>query len=100
MTMYSRVTTVHGDPAKADDAIQAFRDRALPVVREAAGFKGSILLVDRTTGVGLGISLWESEEAMQATESAVSAIRDANAAAMGADAPSVDRYEVAVFETP
>jgi heme-degrading monooxygenase HmoA len=99
MTMYARVTTVHGDPARADEAIQAFRDRALPMVREAAGFKGSILLVDRASGHGLGISLWESEEAMQATEQAVSAIRDANAAATGGSIPTVERYEVAVYET-
>ncbi len=99
MGMYARVTTVHGDPARADEAIEAFRDRALPLVREATGFKASLLLVDRTSGHGLGISLWESEEAMQASEAAVSAVRDATTAAMGGDAPTVERYEVAVYET-
>jgi heme-degrading monooxygenase HmoA len=96
--MYARVSTVHGSPENVDEGIQQFRDGALPVVQQAQGFKGALLLVDRHSGNGLGISLWDTEENMNATEEAVRGVREEATRAMGGDAPTVDRYEVPIFE--
>jgi heme-degrading monooxygenase HmoA len=98
--MHARVTTVQGDPAKADEGIAGFRDGALPIVREAGGFKGALLLIDRETGKGIALTLWDSEEAMKATEEAVKPQRERVTEEMGAETPTVDRYEVAVLEMP
>jgi quinol monooxygenase YgiN len=97
--VYARVTTVQGSPGKEEEGIQQFRDEVLPVVKAAGGCKGALLLVDRHSGKGLGISLWEDKEAMDASEDAVKGPRQAATQAMGeTGTPTVDRYEVAVYE--
>ncbi len=98
--MYARVTQISGSPDAADAGIANFRDDALPALRQIDGNEGALLLVDRTSGKGMAITLWESEEALRASEESVIQMRAQAADAMGASGePSVDRYEVAVFET-
>jgi quinol monooxygenase YgiN len=97
--MYARVTAVQGSPDRAEEGIQQFRDEVLPVVKAAGGCKGALLLVDRQSGKGLGISLWEDKEAMDASEDAVKGPRQATTQAMGqTGTPTVEGYEVAVYE--
>jgi heme-degrading monooxygenase HmoA len=98
--MYARVTTVKGDPARAEKGIEGFRDGALPIVRKADGFRGGMLLVDRQSGKGIAVSLWDSEDSMNASDSAVKEERTKASRDMGAGTPTVARYEVAVFEMP
>ena len=97
--MFARVTTVMGSPERGEEEITDFRENVVPFVR-AEGGKGAILLVDRETGKGIGITLWESAEAMQASEERANQLRANVAGAMAPTAPpAVERYEVAVFET-
>lgn len=99
--MHARVTRVTGSADRTDEGIQSFRDKVLPVVQQAAGFRGTLLLVDRQSGKGIGISLWESEEDMRASEEAVAPTRQQTTEALGATGePEVERYEVAVLEMP
>jgi heme-degrading monooxygenase HmoA len=98
--MHARVTEITGSPDAADAGIANFRDETLPMLREIDGNKGALLLIDRTSGKGLAVTLWDSEDAMRASEERVKAMRAQAAETLGATgAPSVDRYEVAVFET-
>lgn len=97
--MYARVTTIQGPPESTDESIMVTREKALPQARQITGFKGALSLVDRTTGKGLTITLWESEEALQTSDEAANRIRsEAVAAVTGAEVVSVDRYEVAIDE--
>ncbi len=93
--MHARLTTIQMDPSRIDDALQSLRDNDVPQFEQIDGFKGFTLLVDREGGKGVGISFWESAEAMQASEEAVKAARQQAAEAAGArSAPVVERYEV------
>jgi formylmethanofuran dehydrogenase subunit E len=94
--MHARVTTLDGSPADVDNGIANFRENVLPLVDE--GGKGAILLVDRQSGKAVAITLWEDADALAASEEAANALRADAAREMGAQQPSVDRYEVAVFE--
>ena len=97
--MFARVTTVAASPDAIERGVEDFRRNVLPFVRESGG-KGALMLVDQQTGRGLGISLWETEEAMQASEEKANQLRSAVADTIGVvEQPTVDRYEVAVFET-
>jgi hypothetical protein len=97
--MYARHVTVKGSPDRADEAISSVRDRVLPVLRECAGFKGQLLLVDRDKGEAIGISLWDTEENMNASEEKVAAARQQTATEVGASAtPDVALYELPIFE--
>ena len=59
-----------------------------------------MLLIDRQSGEGMAITLWEDEAAMQASEEQANELRRAAVQALGSiEEPRVERYEVAVFET-
>jgi hypothetical protein len=47
-----------------------------------------------------GVSLWESEEALRATDEAAARIRGGVVEATGGTVASVENYEVVVFEAP
>jgi hypothetical protein len=62
------------------------------------GFKGMIALGDRHSGKTLGITFWETEEAMRTSEEAAKRLREESAEAGGDTIVSVERYEVGFFE--
>jgi heme-degrading monooxygenase HmoA len=71
----------------------------LPQAKEGdPGFKGIIALTDRQGGKLLGITFWESEEAMRATEEEASRLREESAEVGGGTVAGVERYEVGLFE--
>src|SRR5919202_1605058 len=51
-------------------------------------------------GKTLGITFWENEEAMRASEEAASRMREESAEAGGDTIAGVERYEVGLFEVP
>lgn len=40
----------------------------MPVVKEQKGFKGFVVLADRSTNKGIAYSIWETEADLKATE--------------------------------
>ena len=72
--MYARVATFESDPTKIDDAIDLVRSEVDGPV--PAGLEGAkmLMLVDRKSGKGVGITLFESEEAMQRGDQALNAM--------------------------
>lgn len=96
--MFGRVTTMQGPTDRAQEFVLDLEDQVLPEARKMAGFKGLLSLLDRTTGRGMTISLWESEDAMRASEEAADRLRGGTAGAMEAKVLSVDRYQVVTDE--
>jgi len=97
--MHARVTSLSGSPGEVDAGIADFREKVVPFTHEQGG-KGGILLVDRQSGQALAITLWEDEQALRASEERANELRAAVAEEMRtSEEPTVDRYEVAVFET-
>jgi hypothetical protein len=98
--MYARVTIISGSSQdKLDDGIANFRAEVLPAVREMGG-RGALMLVDRATGNGMGITLWPDEDSLRASEERANELRARVTEEMGTEEqPRVERYEIAVFET-
>ena len=72
--MYARVATFQSDPDRIDDAISMVRAE---VDGEApAGLEGAkmMMFVDRQSGKGLGITFFDSEEAMRRGDEALNAM--------------------------
>lgn len=92
--MYARVTVVQASPDKIEHGIDSFNSTVLPAAKAVDGYRGVLLLVDRTTGKGMGITLWESEDARRRGAEAVEEVRATTIKAMGASVPPVDEYEV------
>lgn len=99
--MFARHVTVHGSPDRIDEGVRVQRENVVPVLLGCDGFKAQIFLVDRATGDVIGMSLWETEEDMLASEAKVRPVRERVAQQMEASAaPEVRIYEVPVFELP
>ena len=98
--MYARVSTLEGPPELIDEGLRQVREVVLPGARHIDGFKGMIALADRQSGKTLGITFWESEEAIRASEEAANRLREESAEAGGGTIAGVERYEVGLFEVP
>ena len=98
--MHARVSIFEGSPDQLDEGLRQAREQVLPRARQMDGFKGLIALGDRQSGKTLGITLWESEEAMRASEEAANQLREESAEASGGQVAGVERYEVGLFEVP
>jgi heme-degrading monooxygenase HmoA len=99
--MHARMSIFEGSPDMIDESLRQAREVILPQAKEGdPGFKGIIALTDRQSGKMVGITFWESEEAMRATEEGASQRREESAEAGGGTVAGVERYEVGLFEVP
>ena len=72
--MYARVATFESDPASVDQAIEMVRNEVAGDT--PAGLEGAkmLMLIDRSSGKGLGITLFDSEDAMRRGDEALNAM--------------------------
>jgi heme-degrading monooxygenase HmoA len=96
--VYARVSIFEGSADQLDEMLRQAREQVLPWAKQMDGFKGLIALGDRQSGKTLGITLWESEEAMHASEEDANRMRTETAEASGEQVAGVERYEVGLFE--
>ena len=90
--MYARVATFQSDPANVDDAITMVRaeveDSETPEGLEGAKM---LMLVNRETGKGVGITLFETEDAMRRGDEALNTMNPGS---------TERRVSVEFFEVP
>jgi hypothetical protein len=96
--MYARVTTLEGSTDRMDEGLRVLREHALPQLQQQDGFKGYLALGDHHSGELIGISFWESEQAMRAAEDVGDRMRSETAGAISDTIADVARYEVGLFE--
>lgn len=94
--MFARVSTYQGPPDQIDEGVRHAQESILPRIQGLDGFQGVYFLVDRQSGKGLSITLWESEETMRASEEAANQLRRESAEASSEEILGVERYEVAI----
>ena len=98
--MHARVSTIQGAPSKVDDVARQAQEQTLPQLQKLEGFEGFVVLGDRQSGKMLGVSFWESEEALRASDEAASSVRSAAAETADGIVAGVEEYEVFVNEAP
>ena len=96
--MHARMSTLEGSPDELDEGLRDVKERALPVLQQQDGFKGFIALGNRQSGELIGITFWESEQAMQASEEIGDRTRSETAEVTGDAIEDVERFEVGLFE--
>jgi heme-degrading monooxygenase HmoA len=95
--MHACATTIRVAQAVGKDAIDQYRD-SLTTFRGIGGNRGAFLLVDRTSGRGVGVTLWESEQAMIDSREQADQLRQQAAEQAQGEIESVIEYEVAVWD--
>jgi heme-degrading monooxygenase HmoA len=96
--MHARMSTLEGSPGEMDEGLRDVREHVLPLLKQQEGFKGFIALGNRQSGELIGITFWESEQAMQASEEVGLRARSETAEDTGEEIEGVERYEVGLFE--
>jgi hypothetical protein len=91
--VYARVATFQGDPANVDDAISMVRTQ-VGSGTPPPGLEGAkmLMLINRESGKGVGVTLFESEEAMRRGDEALNAMNPG----VGGERTAVEFYEVPV----
>jgi hypothetical protein len=90
--MYARVATFESDPSSIDGAIEMVRNEVAG--ETPAGLEGAkmLMLIDRRSGKGLGITLFADEAAMRRGDEALNAMSPGGSERR----VSVEFYEVPV----
>ena len=98
--MHARLITSQFKLDKLEEAGQLYRESILPEVRQLPGFNGRLVLVDRSRGKVIAITLWESEADARASGegSAFMQASMAKFAPFYAAPPVIEIYEVRVQE--
>jgi len=96
--MYSRVNFLETAPDRIRDVARVVRDVVHPSISAEAGYVGYIVLGDPKTGKALGVTLWESEDAREASDSKARTIRPRVEQETGGTMRSVEGYEVLFFD--
>jgi heme-degrading monooxygenase HmoA len=94
--MHARIGRISFSSDKADDVTSHVRENIVPKYQEQDGFKGFTLLLDRDGGEGIGISFWESEDAMKATDELGDQARQGAADAGSGSDRGLQHFEVTV----
>jgi hypothetical protein len=89
--MYARVATFESDPDKVDDAVEMVRTEVAGDTPPGLEGAKMLMLVNRETGKGIGVTLFESEEAMRRGDAALNAMSPGN---------TERRTSVEFFEVP
>jgi heme-degrading monooxygenase HmoA len=96
--MHARFGRISFPPDRADDLVAHVRDNVIAPYRDRDGYKGFRLLVDRSGGRAMGVTFWDSEEHMHATDELAQQVRSGAADASGGTVEGVDFYEVVIDE--
>jgi heme-degrading monooxygenase HmoA len=92
--VFARVSEFEARPEQLDEMKREGVEHVLPALRIQEGFNGGMVLADRQSGKVLAVALWESEQAMDATEEAAHWLRAFGAESAGGILKSVERYEI------
>lgn len=94
--MFARLTTtVLG--ANEREAAAEIVGNLLPTLESLPGFKGVIVLADAETRVVVGMTLWESAEALERSEPMMSGIRRAETTSREVVSQESNTFRVAAF---
>ena len=91
--MFARIGTWEGAPEELERWIVRGREQVKPSILQDAGLRAVYWLADRKAGKGMIVTVWESEDAMNASEAARLKRQAGMAAATGAKV-TTERYEV------
>lgn len=64
--MHARVVDLRMSPVDTKEMVRVYREEVVPAAREQDGFEGAMLLTDPQTGIGISITLWETEAEREA----------------------------------
>ena len=93
--MLARVARYEVNQDRLTDAVEAFNDAGREI-EHLEGFAGGYVLVDYEDGRTMTLTLWESDAALEASESTARSARNRAAGAVDGSVLSVEKFEIAL----
>jgi hypothetical protein len=96
--MYARITRMPVSPYRLEEAITLARETTLPAARQQAGFKGYLMLVDKSAGQTITITFWQEADDRDISGPDSTYYQDALSQFVPflTGAPAVEDFEVAI----
>jgi heme-degrading monooxygenase HmoA len=95
--MYARLTATVVGPAEPDSTAEIF-EQIVPTMRDLDGYRGFVVLSDLEEDRFLVLTLWETAEALEASEEIADRIKAAETAKRDFEIESTARYRVDRFD--
>jgi heme-degrading monooxygenase HmoA len=90
--MHGRLSTYQGDADQLNPGFQAQTD----AVQQIDGFSKAFFGVDKSSGKAFSLTLWESEEALEASAAKADELRSSATQPSGASIESVQHFEITI----
>jgi hypothetical protein len=90
----ARVIHFETEPSRVEDGIQNIKENVIPGVTQFAGFQGGFWLLDRGTGKGVGVTLFDTAESLHATDDTARQLRERSVQVTGGKISEPHEYEV------
>lgn len=97
--MYARLTTIVFAPSEDDPGASVF-ERILPLVSELDGFRGMMLLSGVEERSLVALSLWATEDALEAAQPILEGIKQAETSHRQVETKETARFLVAGLQLP
>lgn len=91
--MFARISTYRAEDAER--LVQGF-DRATGPLEALEGFSHAYFLVDRATGKGMSMTVWHTEEALEASVAKADELRREATKSADGTIESVEHFEIAL----
>ena len=91
--MFARVSIVKGPSDRVEEGMKLLNDMVLPRVKELPGLTGGYWLLDQDRDRVMAITIFDSEESLNASQEDADRIRD-EVASHGLTVQSVETFEV------
>lgn len=93
MAKFARVSSYQG--SDAEGLVEGFRS-VTESLEQIDGFSHAYFMVDRQSGKGLSVTIWDSEEALNASVQQAEELRRRGTQPSGTEIQSVQHYEIAL----
>src|SRR5438445_7767815 len=89
-----RVVSFQADPTKVDAFVERARSVLIPTLRDTKGFLGGVWMADRTSGKGVGVTLFDTLENVEASGETARKLIQETATELGFTPLAVETMEV------
>ena len=96
--MVSRVNFLETESDRIDDVTRVVREVVYSEIRHGRGYAGYLVFGNRETGNVIGVTLWESDKAREASDVKARAIRPRVEQESGGTMRKVENYDVLFFD--
>ena len=92
--MYARVNDTRLSPDRIDDLVEFLTNKVQPVVMAQPGCRGLAVSSNRSTGRSGIVSYWDDRQTLEASEAAITSLREETVAAVDATISQITIAEV------